>query len=230
MQMWRWIGRMAMCGIALLALVPLPHLLAQPRPGGELVLVTTEEPDTLDAQKTSAAVTGLLMRYIGDTLVTKDISGNYTAGLARSWNVSRDGLTWTLELRQGVRFHDGAPLNAQAVKASVDRALSPETKSPIAGALFGPVASVQATGDLTVVIKLKEAFSPFLDNLTDPRAMIVSPQAVQQLGDRFGRSPVGTGPLSSRSGAAPTGSSSPVILTTSGGRVTFTPGRPTPSD
>lgn len=195
MRMWRWIGRMAVICIALLALIPLPHLLAQPRPGGELVLVSTEEPDTLDAQKTSAALTGLLMRYLGDTLITKDLRGNYTAGLARSWTVSRDGLTWTFELRQGVRFHDGTPLNAQAVKASVDRALAPETKSPIAGALFGPVAGVQATGESTVVIRLKEAFAPFLDNLTDPRAMIVSPQAVQQLGDRFGRSPVGTGPF-----------------------------------
>ena len=195
MRMWRWIGRMAVIGIALLSLIPLPHLLAQPRSGGELVLVSTEEPDTLDAQKTSAALTGLLMRYLGDTLVTKDLRGNYTAGLARSWTVSRDGLTWRFELRQGVKFHDGTPFNAQAVKASVDRALAPETKSPIAGALFGPVASVQATGESTVVIRLKEAFAPFLDNLTDPRAMIVSPQAAQQLGDRFGRSPVGTGPF-----------------------------------
>ncbi len=125
----------------------------------------------------SAAVTGLLMRHVGDTLITKDLRGNYAANLARAWSASRDGLTWTFQLREGVKFHDGTPLNAAAVKASIDRALAPETKSPIAGALFGPVASVQAMGDLTMVIRLKEAFSPFLDNLTDPRAMIVSPQA-----------------------------------------------------
>src|SRR5437667_12892771 len=67
--------------------------------------------------------------------------------------------------------------------------------SPIAGSLFGPVADVQAAGDFTVTIKLKEPFAPFLDNLTDPRAMIISPQAVRDLGDKFGRSPVGTGPF-----------------------------------
>ena len=193
MAAWRWIGRMTLVGCALLALIPVSLVQAQPRVGGELVLVSTEEPDTLDAQKTSAAITGLLMRYLGDTLVTKDLKGNYVPALARSWSVSRDGLTWTFQLREGVKFHDGTPMNAQAVKSSVERALAPETKSPIAAALFGPVASVQATGDLTVVIRLKEAFSPFLDNLTDPRAMVVSPQAVQQLGERFGRSPVGTG-------------------------------------
>lgn len=195
MLTWRSVGRMTLIGLAFVGLLPLSLVQAQPRPGGEVVLVSPEEPDTLDAQKTSAAVTGNMMRFLGDTLVTKDLRGNYTAGLARTWTVSRDGLTWTFQLKDNVKFHDGTPLNAQAVEGSVKRALAPETKSPIAGALFGPVASVQATGAQTVVIRLKEAFSPFLDNLTDPRAMIISPQAVQQLGDRFGRSPVGTGPF-----------------------------------
>jgi len=168
---------------------------AQPRSGGDLVSASTEEPDTLDAQKTAAAVTASLMRYAGDTLVTKDLQGNYAPALARSWTVSGDGLTWTFQLKSGVRFHDGTPFNAQAVKFTIERALAPETKSPIAAALFGPVASVTTSGDLTVAIKLKQPFSPFLDNLTDPRAMIVSPQAVRDLGDRFGRAPVGTGPF-----------------------------------
>jgi len=181
--------------VAVVVTLPPLSTWAQPRPGGELVLASTEEPDTLDAQKTGTAVTGLLMRYLGDTLVTKDLQGNYIPALARSWNVSRDGLTWTFQLKPGVRFHDGTPFNAQAVKFSIERALAPETKSPIAGSLFGPVASVTTAGDLTVVIKLKQPFAPFLDNLTDPRAMVVSPQAVRELGDRFGRSPVGTGPF-----------------------------------
>ncbi len=195
MRTWRWIARTALLSAALLVLIPMPILHAQPRVGGELVLVSTEEPDTLDAQKTATAATGALMRYLGDTLVTKDLKGNYTPGLAKSWTVSRDGLTWTFPLKENVKFHDGTPLNAQAVKASIERAVAPETKSPIAGALFGPVASVQVEGNFTVIIKLKESFAPFLDNLTDPRAMIVSTQAAQQLGDRFGRSPVGTGPF-----------------------------------
>lgn len=191
----RSIVRMVLTGLALLVLLPLSLAQAQPRPGGEVVLAATEEPDTLDAQKTSAALTGAIMRFVGDTLITKDLRGNFTAGLARSWTVSGDGLTWTFQLKDGIKFHDGTPMNAQAVEFTVKRALAPETKSPIAAALFGPVASVQAAGANSVVIKLKEPFSPFLDNLTDPRAMMVSPQAVQQLGDRFGRSPVGTGPF-----------------------------------
>lgn len=195
MVVWRTVMRVAVAVAVLMALFSPSGARAQPRTGGELVLVSTEEPDTLDAQKTGTAITGLLMRYLGDTLITKDLKGNYISALARSWTVSRDGLTWTFQLRPDVKFHDGTALTAAAVKASIERALAPETKSPIAGALFGPVAEVQASGATTVVIKLKQPFAPFLDNLTDPRAMIVSPQAVRELGDRFGRSPVGTGPF-----------------------------------
>lgn len=192
---WRSLVRGAMFVVVALALALPAVTHAQPRTGGELVLVSTEEPDTLDAQKTGTAATGLLMRYLGDTLVTKDLKGNFTAALARSWTASRDGLTWTFQLRTDVKFHDGTPLTAEAVKASIERALAPETKSPIAGALFGPVAGVTASGPSTLQIRLKQPFAPFLDNLTDPRAMILSPQAVRTLGDRFGRSPVGTGPF-----------------------------------
>jgi len=108
------------------------------------------------------------MRYLGDTLITKDLQGNAIPALARSWTVSGDGLTWTFSLRNDVKFHDGTPLNALAVKA-VHRA-SARAGDQVAhrGVLFGPVASVQATGDFTVVITLKEPFAPFLDNLTDP--------------------------------------------------------------
>lgn len=195
MTFGRWIGRLMPVAIAICVALPWTYAQAPPRAGGEIILISSEEPDTLDPQKTSAAVTGNMMRFLGDTLVTKDMRGAVAAGLARSWSVSGDGLVWTFTLKDNVRFHDGTPLNAAAVEASIKRALAPETKSPIAGALFGPIASVQATGAQTVAIRLKEPFSPFLDNLTDPRAMIVSPQAVQQLGDRFGRSPVGTGPF-----------------------------------
>src|SRR5437867_13049204 len=189
----RALARIVVLLLLFLTLVPLPLTHAQPQPGGELALVSTEEPDTLDPQKTGTAVTGLLMRYLGDTLLTKDLKGSYIPALARSWSVSGDGLTCTFQLRNDVKFHDGSPFNAQAVKASIERALSPETKSPIAGSLSGPVPDVQAAGHFTVTIKLKYPVAPPLHNLTDPRAMIVSPQAVRDLGDKFCRSSLGIG-------------------------------------
>lgn len=162
--------------------------------GGTLTFALTEEPDTLDPQKTSTAVTGNILRYLGDTLITKDLSGAYAPGLAESWEASEDGLTWTFKLKEGISFHDGTPLDAEAVKASLERAVAPETASPIAGSLFEPISDIEVTGPLTLSITLKEPFSPFLDNLADPRAAIISVSAAQSAGNQFGRAPVLTGP------------------------------------
>ncbi len=162
--------------------------------GGTVTLAITEEPDTLDPQKTSTAVAGTILRYIGDTLLTKDLGGAYTAGLAQSWSASDDGLTWTFTLKSGITFQDGAPLDAAAVKASLERAVAPETQSPIAGSLFEPIASIDVLDQSTMTITLKRPFSPFLDNLADPRAAIVNVAAADAEGDQFGRQPVLSGP------------------------------------
>jgi peptide/nickel transport system substrate-binding protein len=160
---------------------------------GEWTIAIAEDPDTLDPQKTAAAVTGLVYRYLGDSLVSKDFDGKIAPGLAKSWQVSNDGLTWSFDIKDGVKLHDGTSLDAAAIKASFERALSPETKSPIAGSLLGPVESITATGQ-TLTIKLKNPFAIFLDNMSDPRIAAVSLPAVQKAGDQFGRQPVSSGP------------------------------------
>src|SRR6266542_3934770 len=118
---------------------------------GEWTIAIAEDPDTLDPQKTAAAVTGLVYRYLGDSLVSKDFDGKIAPGLAKGWKVSDDGLTWTFEIKDGVKFHDGTPLDASAIKASFERALSPDTKSPIAGSLLGPVDAIATTGQTLTV-------------------------------------------------------------------------------
>ena len=178
--------------LLLLLVVAVPTVSAQDV-GGTVTFAITEEPDTLDPQKTSTAVTGTIMRYAGDTILTKDLAGAFTPGLAQSWQASDDGLTWTFVLKSGVLFHDGAPLDAAAVKASLERAVDPETQSPIAGSLFEPVESIEVVDDTTFTITLKRPFSPFLDNLADPRAAIVNVAAAEEAGTQFGRTPVLTG-------------------------------------
>ncbi len=160
---------------------------------GEWTIAIAEDPDTLDPQKTAAAVTGLVYRYLGDSLVSKDFDGKIAPGLAKGWKVSDDGLTWTFEIKDGVKFHDGTPLDASAIKASFERALSPDTKSPIAGSLLGPVDAIATTGQ-TLTVQLKKPFAIFLDNMSDPRIAAVSLPAVQKAGDQFGRQPVSSGP------------------------------------
>ena len=118
-------------------------------------------------------------------------------GLATEWSTSSDGKEWTFKLRQGVKFHDGTPFNAEAVKFSIERQLPPNQTAdmPYADFSFGMVDKVTVVDDNTVKFSLKYPYAPFLLNLAMVlTAPIVSPEAVKKWGKDFGQHPVGTGP------------------------------------
>src|SRR5690554_2500454 len=96
--------------------------------GGQVVIAINAEPDSLDPQKSATAVVNQVMRYIGDTLVNKDLDGNYIPGLATSWTPSENDTVWTFTLRENVKFHNGKALHAAAVRASFLRAKDPATQ------------------------------------------------------------------------------------------------------
>jgi peptide/nickel transport system substrate-binding protein len=162
--------------------------------GGTWTIAITEEPDTLDPQKTGAAISAQIFTLVGEPLLAKDFESRIVPGLAESWTISRDGLQWTLRLKAGAAFHDGTPVTAQAVKASIERALAPETKSPVAKAQLGPASAVEALDARTLRIALKEPFAPFMANLTDSRLSPISVKAADAAGAGFGRAPVSEGP------------------------------------
>ncbi|HEY3314271.1 MAG TPA: ABC transporter substrate-binding protein [Bacillota bacterium] len=120
-------------------------------------------------------------------------------GLAESYEVSKDGLTYTLHLRKGVKFHDGTPFNADAVVFSIDRQLPGKATENMAYAsfTFGLVKSVEKVDDLTVKVTLTQPYTPFLANLAmGLSAPIVSPTAVKKYGADWGvKYAVGTGPF-----------------------------------
>lgn len=172
-----------------------PDESATPESGGTWTIVATNEPDTLDPHKTGAAITQTILRNVCDPLIAKDLDGNYVPALATDWTVSTDGLTWDFNLRSDVTFHDGTPFNAEAVKISFDRIRDPETKSAGASSALGPVDSVTVTGDYSVQFTLSAPFAPLLDGLTNAGFLAtVSPTALEQAGDDFGRKPISTGP------------------------------------
>ncbi|TQR19303.1 ABC transporter substrate-binding protein [Psychrobacillus vulpis] len=125
-------------------------------------------------------------------------------GLATKWEPSEDGLTYTFTLREGVKFHDGTDFNAEAVVKNFERwASGSEDKFPYYASMFGGfkddeghvIESVTADGDYTVVFKLKRAQAPFLKNIAMSPFGIASPTAFESAGEKFGDSPVGTGPF-----------------------------------
>jgi peptide/nickel transport system substrate-binding protein len=121
--------------------------------------------------------------------------------LAKSWTVSEDGLTWTFKLREGVKFHDGTPFNAQAVYDSFARII--DEKHPLHGfgkwrylsLSLGPVDQIKVIDDYTIALTTKKPYAPLLNNLALWLCPILSPAAMAEYKDQIGLHPVGTGPF-----------------------------------
>ncbi|MDH7578669.1 MAG: ABC transporter substrate-binding protein [Bacillota bacterium] len=109
--------------------------------------------------------------------------------LAQKWEMSPDGKEWTFHLREGVKFHDGSPLTAEAVKFSIEKSLANTISGLGARKPPVPISRVEAPDEKTVVVHLEKPYGPFLSEIANVR--IVSPASYQ--GDKFAR-PVGTGP------------------------------------
>jgi peptide/nickel transport system substrate-binding protein len=172
------------------------------QPAGTLLVGLVAEPVNLDPAQVTDLNSNRVGRRIAETLVTfPDESTQIVPGLAESWTISKDGLKYTFKLRRNVRFHDGSPFDAEAVKFSIERQILAEHpanklgKYPFANYFFGNVKAVEVVDPHTVEFILKEPRASFLAVLTAGAASIVSPTAVKKLGADYPLSPVGTGPF-----------------------------------
>lgn len=164
--------------------------------GGTLVFGHNREPESLDPHKVTAVIACDWMLKIYDTLVTvlPDLS-TIEPGLAESWEVSDDGLTYTFKLKQGVEFHSGDPLTAQDVKFTIERWLSPDTASPTKHRIAG-IVSVEAPDDQTVILNLEARNNELLINLASGFGGVLNQSFVEEHGDDYGTLVVdGTGPF-----------------------------------
>src|SRR5260370_4500400 len=175
---------------------------AHSQPSNTLAVGLVAEPVALDPAQVTDLNSNRVGRRVVETLVAfADESTQIVPGLAESWTVSKDGLTYTFKLRKGIAFHDGTPFNAQAVKFSIERQINPEHpasklgKYPFAAYFFGNVKAVEVMDDATVRFILKEARASFLAVLTAGAASIVSPTAAMRAGQDYAGAPIGTGPF-----------------------------------
>ncbi len=172
------------------------------QPAGTLVVGLVAEPVNLDPPQVTDLNSNRVGRRIVETLVTfPEESTQVVPGLAESWTISKDGLQYTFKLRRGIAFHDGTPLNAEAVKFSIERQINPNHpayklgKYPFANYFFGNVKAVEVLSDERVAFLLNEPRASFLAVLTAGAASIVSPTAVMKWGPDYPNHPVGTGPF-----------------------------------
>ncbi|MGI8689264.1 MAG: ABC transporter substrate-binding protein [Thermomicrobiales bacterium] len=131
---------------------------------------------------------------IFDNLIEINESYDLVPGLAKSWESSPDGLTWTFHLQPGVTFHDGAAFNAAAVKFNLDRTRDPANALQHSADL-GVVTAVNVIDPLTVNVVLQQPFTPFLATLTEAVGYMSSPDAIKKYGKEYAVNPVGTGPF-----------------------------------
>jgi peptide/nickel transport system substrate-binding protein len=156
-----------------------------------LVVAQGVDMQTGDPHRTTATHAVNVLANIYDTLVGRDASLALRPALAVSWRAV-DATTWEFKLRPGVKFHNGEPFNAQAVKFSFERMLDPKTKWPGAGALR-PIKTVTVVDDATVRFVTERPW-PLLPRYLGYYGMIVPPAYLAQNGDEgLIRQPVGTG-------------------------------------
>lgn len=161
-----------------------------PQSGGKVIMATEAEVDGFDPTKNRFDITGLTYaETVYDPLATFGKDRKVHPYLAESITNSADYKTWTIKLRSGVSFHDGQPLNADAVKMNLDG----HRKSPLTSPAIAPIESVDKVDDLTVAVKMKEPWVAFPAYLTGQIGYVASPKTLTD--PNGSRNPVGTGPF-----------------------------------
>ncbi len=162
----------------------------------DVILSIGYQPETLDPYNTNTTITTTAVTktfYEGLFQFDKDLKVQNV--LAEGYEVSKDGLVYTIKLRSGVKFHDGTDFNAEAVKFVLDRVLN-QDNTLLRYNQFNRVGKVEAINATTVRITLKEPFGPFINSLAHASAAMISPTALKKWGNQdIAFHPVGTGPF-----------------------------------
>jgi peptide/nickel transport system substrate-binding protein len=153
-----------------------------------------EDPDVLDPDQSRTFVGRIVYASLCDKLVDITPDLDIIPQLATGWEWSEDGTELTMNLREGVVFHDGTPFNAEAVAANIDRSQNmPESrrKSELAS-----ITGVEVVDDYTIRFSLAAPDATLLAQFADRAGMMMSPAAAEEAGTDFGLNPVCSGPFS----------------------------------
>lgn len=161
----------------------------EPVSGGTLNVGVAAELKVLDPHITTLAAYATTIRFtVFETLVEADDAGNYIPSLAESWEFGEDGLSLTLNLVQGAKFHNGKEFTAEDVAFTIERIKDPELSSQFAPQVEA-VTEVEASDEYTVILHFATPTPAILDYLLN--VQIVTEQDIEGIGER----PIGTGPF-----------------------------------
>jgi peptide/nickel transport system substrate-binding protein len=166
-----------------------------PSKDGTLTVATNgQEPDCIDPLVNSTAGVSV-SRQFSDSLFWQTEDGEFEPWLATGYEVNEDGTVYTLGIREGVTFTDGAPLNAEAVKTNFDYIVDPATKSQLAAAYFHPYEKSVVKDEYTLEVHLKQPYNSFINILAQSYFALLSPQQITEAPETTCDKPIGSGPF-----------------------------------
>ena len=178
----------------ILAATALATSLAGPvHAAGTLRIGIAEDPDLLDPARGGSYVGRIVFASLCDKLVDIDAKLGFVPQLATKWEWSADNLSLTVTLRDGVKFHDGEPVDAEAVRINLDR-YKTATESVRKGEVR-PITAVEVLDSKTFRLRLAQPYAPLVAVLADRAGMLISPKALTRLGTEVASNPVCTGPF-----------------------------------
>lgn len=173
------------------------HAQETPRYGGTLVFAIGSNPETLNPAVTTGVEALAVACKMFNGLVYLDRDWNPQPELAQSWTVSRDGLRIAFKLQPGVRWHDGRPFTSADVKFTMEEVLA--KLHPRTRLAFANVEGVDAPDPLSVVVRFRKAYAPFMQQMTCQEAAILPKHLYEGTevlkNPRNSDAPVGTGPF-----------------------------------
>lgn len=159
----------------------------------ELIIGIGIDADTLLPYDQTTTLMQNMADLLYDSFFYQDPEGKLHPRLAAKYDVSSDGLTYTIHLRKGVKFSDGTDFNADAVKQAWDNVLNPKARVPLRFAV-GMVKECVKIDDATVELKLKYAFAPLAPTMSMSLVSPISPAALEKYGENIRQHPTGAGP------------------------------------
>jgi ABC-type transport system substrate-binding protein len=164
-----------------------------------LIYARGADATSLDPAMVEDGESAKVIQQIHDNLVRyKPGSTEVEPSLAKSWETSADGLTWTFHLRDDVKFSDGTPFTSADVAYSIGRQMKGKATSdmPYADFSFGMIKEIKTPDDHTVQFVLEKPYAPFVANLAmSLAAPIIQKKQGEAKGAGYGEAPIGTGPF-----------------------------------
>lgn len=162
--------------------------------GKDIVIAVADNFTGMDPHDTNDTLSGSAQKTMLEGLVGFDKDMKVIPVLAEEYSANEDATEFTFKLRQNVKFHDGTPFNAEAVKINFDRLADPNSGLK-RHSLYSLIKSTEVISEYEVKFTLSEPFGAMINTFAHPAGLIHSPKALEEFGNEVARNPVGTGPF-----------------------------------